>query len=137
MLKLRFMYKLFDSFRSYLFNHSSNFRLPVKMLFFLAFIIGLTACNQAPSTSEKQDQKPEVAVNKTITMDVEGMTCNGCETAIENSIKNIDGVGSVKADHKKGLAEIGYDSTKTGHSAFVTAIESSGYKYKKEEQPKP
>lgn len=131
------MYKLFDSFRSYLFNHSSNLQYSMKMLLLLAVIFGFTACNQASSTSEKQEQKHEISVNKTITMDVEGMTCNGCETAIENSIKNIDGVGSVKADHQRGMAEIGYDSTTTDHSAFVTAIESSGYKVKKEEQPKP
>jgi len=131
------MYKLFDSFRSYLFNYNSTLQYSIKMLLFLAVIFGFTACNQASSTSEKQEQKPEIAVNKTITMDVEGMTCNGCETAIENSIKNIDGVATVKADHKKGLAEIGYDSTRTEYSAFVTSIESSGYKVKKEEQPKP
>ena len=37
---------------------------------------------------------------------VEGMMCTGCENRIQNTVSEIKGVESVKADHKKGTVEV-------------------------------
>ncbi|RDI72612.1 heavy-metal-associated domain-containing protein [Halopelagius longus] len=39
-------------------------------------------------------------------IDVSGMSCNGCERNVENALKNIDGVRRVEADHEAGTVEI-------------------------------
>ena len=37
---------------------------------------------------------------------VEGMMCEGCENRIQNSLKNIEGIKEVKANHKQGIVTI-------------------------------
>ncbi|MFC6824536.1 heavy-metal-associated domain-containing protein [Halopelagius fulvigenes] len=39
-------------------------------------------------------------------IDVSGMSCNGCERNVENALKNVDGVRRVEADHEAGTVEI-------------------------------
>ncbi len=41
------------------------------------------------------------------------MHCSGCETRICNALKNIEGVKSVKANHKTGKVEITFHSELT------------------------
>ena len=36
---------------------------------------------------------------KEINLKVEGMMCTGCENRIQNAVKNMNGIKSVKADH--------------------------------------
>lgn len=38
-------------------------------------------------------------MNKTMVINVEGMHCSGCENRINNAVKTIKGVKSVKANH--------------------------------------
>ena len=37
---------------------------------------------------------------------VEGMMCTGCENRIQNAVKNMNGIKSVKADHTTGTVKI-------------------------------
>lgn len=37
---------------------------------------------------------------------VEGMMCEGCENRIQNSIKNIENVEKVVANHKEGIVTV-------------------------------
>ena len=39
-------------------------------------------------------------------INVEGMMCGGCENRIQNTLKNIEGVESVIANHKDGTVTI-------------------------------
>lgn len=39
-------------------------------------------------------------------INVEGMMCEGCENRIQNTLKNIEGVESVIANHKDGTVTI-------------------------------
>lgn len=53
---------------------------------------------------------------KEINLKVEGMMCTGCENRIQNAVKNMNGIKSVKADHTTGTvkieAEDGIEETK-------------------------
>ncbi len=64
------------------------------------------------------------------TFAVEGMTCSGCEAAIEIRLRKIDGVGSVEASHEKSSAVVHYDPAKVTPDRIVSAIEELGYKAK-------
>ena len=43
---------------------------------------------------------------KTIILNVKGMMCTGCEKRIENSLKSIDGIENVEANHDEGIVKI-------------------------------
>lgn len=40
------------------------------------------------------------------TVEVSGMSCGGCEQAVENALRSMDGVHRVDADHDAGTVEI-------------------------------
>lgn len=65
---------------------------------------------------------------KTITLDVEGMTCDLCAVAVEKSLKKIDGVKKAEASYKEGKAIVEYDEAKTNPQALLKAIIKVGYK---------
>ena len=63
---------------------------------------------------------------ETIKINVEGMVCNGCENRIQNSLKMIDGVNKVVADHKKGIVTIKSNS-KLDSNQICKKIEELGF----------
>ncbi|MBY0497455.1 MAG: cation transporter [Cyanobacteria bacterium] len=72
--------------------------------------------------------KPAEAT-KVFTMKVTGMTCSGCEAAVEIAAKQIDGVKDAKASYAKGTAEVTYDPAKTAPDAIAKTIaQKTGYK---------
>lgn len=64
----------------------------------------------------------------TISFDVEGMTCAGCEGSVVSSLKNIDGVAEAKASHQTGKTEVVFDKALVTEEAMEKAIASRGYK---------
>ncbi len=71
---------------------------------------------------------PEGQVVKVSEFDVEGMTCNHCERAIQTTVGMIDGVETVQASHTEKKAVVRYDATKVKPEAIKAAIEKLGYK---------
>jgi mercuric ion transport protein len=63
-----------------------------------------------------------------ITLEVEGMTCTGCEGLIQRRVAEIPGVESVKADHLSHETVIVYDKSVTDVQALAKTIEEAGYK---------
>lgn len=43
---------------------------------------------------------------KEVVLKIEGMMCTGCENRIQNSLKNMNGVISVKANHNDGTVTL-------------------------------
>lgn len=64
---------------------------------------------------------------KKIKLNVYTMTCNSCEKRIEKEINSLKGVIWVKADFKKGMVEVHYDSHICNVNIIKSAIEKSGY----------
>lgn len=64
-----------------------------------------------------------------ITLNVEGMMCEGCENRVKNVIKEIDGVIDLKADHKVGIVEI-ITEKDIDENTVKEAIEDIGYEVK-------
>ncbi|MPY89496.1 MAG: hypothetical protein GEU99_16415 [Luteitalea sp.] len=59
---------------------------------------------------------------ETCRLDVTGMTRAGCEAAVRNAARKVDGVTDVEASYKEGTAEVTYDSNKTTPEAIAKAI---------------
>lgn len=41
-----------------------------------------------------------------VQLKVEGMVCDGCSTRVEEALKKLDGIGSVKVDLESGLVDL-------------------------------
>ena len=60
------------------------------------------------------------------TITVTGMSCNGCEQNVESSLKKLEGVSRVEADHKGETVEVVVDEN-VGNEDIHTTIEQAGY----------
>lgn len=58
------------------------------------------------------------------TISVEGMSCGGCEEAVEAALKKVNGVTSATADREAETATV--DGT-TDVETLVAAVEEAGY----------
>src|SRR5699024_2323482 len=79
----------------------------------------------------KQNNQQVVYVNEsqvqTITLDIEGMTCTGCEATVENAASGVDGVLEADASYDTGKATIKFDQSKTTREAITAAINKTGF----------
>lgn len=64
---------------------------------------------------------------QTITLDIEGMTCTGCEATVENAANGVYGVLEVDASYSTGQATIKYDRSKTNQEAIIGVINKTGF----------
>ena len=60
------------------------------------------------------------------TIEVSGMSCNGCERNVENTLKNISGVHRVEASHEAGTVEVAVEDD-VDDDDLGTAIHDAGY----------
>jgi copper chaperone CopZ len=78
----------------------------------------------------KQEQKVvyvQESQVQTITFDIEGMTCTGCEASVENAASGVNGVLEADASYDTGKATIKYDQSKTDRETIVAAINKTGF----------
>ena len=64
---------------------------------------------------------------ETITMNVQGMTCQGCVGSVTRVLKATPGVQDARVTLAPGRAEVTYDPARTDAAALRTAIEDAGY----------
>lgn len=62
-----------------------------------------------------------------VNLSVSGMTCIGCEKRVERSLKDLDGVRHVNADHQAGAVTVMVDDAQTDEAAVRARIEQAGY----------
>ena len=63
----------------------------------------------------------------TINLNVEGMSCGGCEKSISKALMTHAGVSSVDANHSTGVVAIEFDDTQIQQGALEQAIEDAGF----------
>ena len=61
------------------------------------------------------------------TLNIRGMTCQGCVASVTRVLKAVPGVTDVAVTLQPGTARIAYDATRTTESALKAAIEDAGY----------
>ena len=60
-------------------------------------------------------------------LQVQGMSCSGCEQRIGTALRRLDGVMEATADHKAGEVRLRFDPTSTNQGAVVERIVLAGY----------
>ena len=103
------------------------------MMLLLAAVL-LAGCNTTgekkdKSTTEQQNQAAEWVE---VTIDVGGMTCDGCEKAIQASIDKLDGIAEVESSHEEGWTRVKYDKARTSVEDIEGKITETGYTVKGE-----
>ncbi|MFV2047884.1 copper chaperone CopZ [Metabacillus sp. YM-086] len=64
---------------------------------------------------------------ETVTIKVEGMSCQHCINSIEGSVGKLEGVSTVKVDLDRGTVNIDFDPEKVTKDKMKDAIEDQGY----------
>jgi len=94
-----------------------------SVLITVVFSLSIQSCNNA-----KKDDKVDMTP-LTITMDIQGMTCNGCVETVRSSVAQLgDGVNSVEVDLEKASALIEFVPSELDSVEIRKAIEINGYK---------
>jgi copper chaperone len=63
----------------------------------------------------------------TITLNVQGMSCNHCVNTIESSLKGLSGVQNTKVDLKANTVTVTFDETAVGQNELKEVILEAGY----------
>lgn len=103
------------------------------MMVLLAMAI-LAGCNSKTERTDElnTDQTAPAAEWVEVTLDVGGMTCDGCEQAIQAGVENLDGIASVESSHEEGWTKVKYDKNATSVEEIEGAITGTGYTVKGE-----
>ena len=64
---------------------------------------------------------------KKIVLNVEGMSCAHCVSAVEGAVKNLSGVETVKVSLDNKSATVDFDETKLSVDNIKEAIEDQGF----------
>jgi len=100
------------------------------------FVILMTLISYFPQLFYQYQQKEVILIEQsnidTIKLNIEGMTCTGCEANVNRSVNQLDGILEIGTSHKKGTSEIKFDKTKTNPSEIEEVIRSKGYVLKKQ-----
>jgi sulfite exporter TauE/SafE/copper chaperone CopZ len=65
-----------------------------------------------------------------VVLSVEGMTCTGCETRIENALRRMDGLIDVSASYARSSVDVTWDAGRTGLEDIIKTIEKADYSVK-------
>ena len=72
---------------------------------------------------------------KTEILNVKGMTCGGCVSAVTRSLKARQGVGQVAVDLARGKVGVEFDPSRNSVADLRTAIEGAGFEVVESQAP--
>ena len=64
---------------------------------------------------------------ETLTLNVTGMTCGGCENAVKRGLSRLDGVGEVAASHVDARVAVTFDPSRVSAEEIRARIGAMGY----------
>nr|WP_319400286.1 cation transporter [uncultured Carboxylicivirga sp.] len=100
----------------------------MKVIGVVVLVLALFSCN---SGNQRSSVKEIDSLNiDEIVMNIEGMTCEGCEVTIERGLLKLDGVIEVKADHNTGIAKVKVDTVNLNRDDITRIINKVGYRVK-------
>ncbi|MFN3996192.1 mercuric transport protein MerTP [Algoriphagus sp.] len=81
----------------------------------------------APSPAAKEIILVSADDIQSLTWSIKGMTCDGCEIAVENEVNKLPGILAVDAIYAESAVNVKFDQTKTNSKSIVEAISKTGY----------
>ncbi len=95
--------------------------IPLRFVIAPALFVAaaLAACSKAEVTT---------TATRSVEIQVEGMTCTGCEGAIGSTVLALEGVESCKASFETSKVLVAYKPALADEAKIAAAIRSVGYK---------
>ena len=105
-----------------------------QLLIVLMASLLLVGCNIATKKSEDEsaNMDPAAAEWVEVTLNVDGMTCDGCENAIKAGVESLDGIAAVESSHEEGWTKVKFDKAQTSKEDIEAKITDTGYEVKGE-----
>ncbi len=105
-----------------------------KIMMLLVASALLIGCNSTSNTSEAEatDVESHAAEWVEVTLNVEGMTCEGCENSVNSGVESLEGIASVESSHKEAWTKVKYDKNTTSVKDIESKITDTGYDVKGE-----
>lgn len=101
-------------------------KIKAVLLFFTLTIV-VFGCQNTPKTSAQEEASVSSVEKVYLTLEVEGMTCGGCESTVQGALTAIDGVDSAFASHIDKQVKIFVDTTKVNIADMQKVINAKGY----------
>ena len=100
-----------------------------KILIILAAAMMLFACNSNSKTSDDAASETPAAAAEwvEVVLNVDGMTCTGCENAIKAGVESLEGISSVESSFEEGWTKVKYDMSLTSVEDIEGKITDTGY----------
>ncbi|MBL4730138.1 MAG: heavy-metal-associated domain-containing protein [Sulfurimonas sp.] len=98
----------------------------VKMIVSLGIILSVTNCSENTNTELTSKTKEEKKLKKLL--NVQGMTCESCENAIEAKLLQLPGVTRVQASHEDKTVIVDFDENKISTAVIEKTIIETGYR---------
>jgi len=94
----------------------------------------LAGCNSTGKKTDDAAANPEAIAAEwvEVTLNVDGMTCEGCENAIKAGVESMEGVASVESSFEEGWTKVKYDKALTSAEDIEGKITDTGYEVKGE-----
>jgi copper chaperone len=99
-----------------------------KLMTLFTAVTLLVGCNSNKATQERESETQAAAAEWVeVTLNVDGMTCDGCENAIKAGVENLEGIASVESSHEEGWTTVEYDANQTSVEEIEGKITETGY----------
>ena len=104
----------------------------IMTLLFAALL--MAGCNSTTKKTEEAAADEPVAAAEwvEVTLNVEGMTCDGCENAIKAGVETLEGIAEVESSHEEAWTKVKYDKNATSVEEITAKITDTGYEVKGE-----
>ncbi len=103
------------------------------------FVAVMTTISYLPQKFDAASGKGIIIVDEanleTIKLDIEGISCTGCEENINYSVSQLEGIIAVKTSFKKGTAVIKFDNSRASLTEIKEVIKSRGFAIKPTRKP--
>ena len=93
--------------------------------------LALFACNSQPKTGSHQSEEAVTSAGADwveVVLNVEGMTCEGCENAIKAGVESLDGIASVESSFEEAWTKVKFDKGVTSVEEISEKIADTGYR---------
>ncbi|WP_308720479.1 heavy-metal-associated domain-containing protein [Komagataeibacter xylinus] len=62
-----------------------------------------------------------------LTLNIQGMTCDGCAAKVKRALEGVDGVSMVEVSLEQGKAFVTYDTRFTNLEELYAAVDDAGF----------
>jgi len=98
--------------------------------YYTGYLMAAAGNSQSSNEAMTVVSSEENQANKSVIIEVEGMTCAGCEPHINETLKKLNGVVSAEASYEKKNVKVVYNSKQISLEQIKKAIDEIGYKAK-------